>query len=160
MNDSKVKVTAHPEGYVVVRGANNPKWGYIRVEQIRMNIDDKTGIAKREKVSALIPGLVTDLKGFGFADGQEISGKIRIVEQLIPFNKKDPDKDLKVAGNSGVVCCVGDEPIYRKHFYTQNEALADVKIHHDNDDEIKAARAELNEEIEVNGNVADDLDSL
>ena len=160
MNESKVKVTAHPEGHVVVRGENNPDWGYIRVEQTRMNIDDVTGIAKLEKLSALIPGLVTDLKSFGFKDNQEIAGKIRIVEQLIPFNKKDPDKDLKIAGNSGVVCSVDDKPIYRKNFYTQNESLSDEKIAHDNDAEIKAARAELNEETEVNGNVADSLNSL
>ena len=36
--DSNVKVSADEAGNVIVQGSN-PEWGYIRVEQIRMEID-------------------------------------------------------------------------------------------------------------------------
>ena len=146
MSDSKVKVTANKDGHVIVVSGNNPDYGHIRVEQIRMVVDDTTGFAKLKPISALIPGLVKDLKGFGFSDQQEIDGKIRIVEKTIPFNKKDPDRDLKVAGKSGIVCSVGDKPIYRKHFYTPNTSLEDATLAHDNQEEIKATYAEVNAE--------------
>lgn len=147
--DSKVIVTANAEGHVVVRNEDNPDWGYIRVEQNRMDIDDLTGIAKLQKVSALIPGLVNDLRTFGFADKQEIEGKIRVVEQLTPFNNKYPDKDIKIAGRSGIACCVGDSPIYRKNFYTRNETLTDQRIAHTNEAEIKAAYASIDMEFDA-----------
>ena len=139
MSESKVKVTANKNGHVVVISGNNKEYGHIRVEQERQVFDDETGCAKLKVVSALIPGLVKDLKGFGFSDQQEIEGKIRIVERTAPFNKKDPDRDLKVAGKSGIVCTKDGEPIYRKHFFTPNLSLQDDKIVHDNKDEIKAA---------------------
>ena len=151
MSDSKVKVTANKEGHVVVISTKNDKYGHIRVQQVRMVVDDTTGFAKRKPISALIPGTVEDLKGFGFEDNQEIEGKIRIVEQHHPFNKKDPDRDLKVAGESGIVCTKDGKPIYRKHFWTPKASLEDKEIKHDNEAEIKQAY----DEVEVDGNSAD-----
>lgn len=139
MNDSKVKVTANKEGHVIVKSGNNPKFGHIRVEQIRMVIDDETGFAKKKNISALVPGEIDDLKGFGWSDQQEVDGKIRIIEQMHPFNKKDPDRDIKIAGKSGIACTVSGQPIYRKHFYTNNTSLEDVLVKHDNQEEIKEA---------------------
>lgn len=153
MNNSKVKVTANKEGHVIVKSGTNAIYGHIRVEQVRMVIDDVTGFAKRKKISALIPGIIDDLKGFGWSDNQEIEGKIRIVEQLYPFNKKDPDRDLKIAGESGIVCCKDGTPIYRKHFYTQNISLNDINELHNNEDEILQAYEEAKGYADVNGNV-------
>lgn len=138
MSDSKVKVTAK-DGHVIVKSSNNPTFGHIRVEQTKMVIDDETGFAKRKLISALVPGEISDLKGFGWEDQQEVEGKIRIVEQLHPFNKKDPDRDIKIAGKSGITCTVEGKPVYRKHFYTTNASLEDVLVKHDNQDEIREA---------------------
>jgi len=145
--DSKVKVTADKAGNVIVKSANNPEFGHIRVEQTRMVVEDN-GFARRKKLSALIPGTITDLKGFGWESDQEVEGKIIVKESVKPFNKRDPERDFKVAGKSGVVCTVDDAPIYRKHFYTLSSTADDVLVEHDNEEEIKAAYAELNEETQ------------
>ena len=49
---SKVIVTADQAGNVIVRSPRNPQYGHIRVEQIRMIIDD-TGFARKRKLSAV-----------------------------------------------------------------------------------------------------------
>jgi len=146
MSDSKVKVTANKDGHVIVKSGNNEEYGHIRVEQVRMVVDDTTGFAKMKKISALIPGIIKELKGFGWTDQQEIEGKIRIVEQFHPFNKKEPDRDIKIAGKSGIVCTFDGKPIYRKHFWTPKASLEDSMQEHDNDAEISQAYAELKEE--------------
>ena len=143
MSDSKVLVTANKEGHVIVKSKNNPEYGHIRVEQQRMVIDDSTGFAKLKPISALVPGTIKDLKGFGWKDGDEVNGKIRIVEQFDPFNKKDEDRDLKVAGKTGIVCSQDGQPIYRKHFFTFNIDLADKLEEHTNQEEISEAHAAL-----------------
>ena len=145
--DSKVKVTADKAGNVIVKSANNTEFGHIRVEQTRMVVEEN-GFARRKTLSALIPGTIADLKGFGWETNQDIEGKIVVKESLKPFNKRDPERDFKVAGKSGVVCTVDDAPIYRKHFYTLDSNAQDVLVEHDNDEEIKAAYAELNDEVE------------
>jgi len=136
--DAKVKVTADDKGLVIIPSENNPLYGYIRVAQTRMQIDDATGFAKRVNLSALIPGKVEDLKGFGWVAGQEVEGKIRVVEQLEAFSDKNPEKDYKVAGSSEIVCTVDDQAIYRKHFYCMNASKEDVYLEHNNQDVIKA----------------------
>lgn len=145
--DSKVKVTADKAGNVIVKSQNNPEFGHIRVEQTRMVVEDN-GFARRKKLSALIPGTIKDLSGFGWEADQEVEGKIVVKESIKPFNKRDPERDFKIAGKSGVVCTVDEQPIYRKHFYTLSATADDVLVEHDNDEEIKAAYAELNESEE------------
>ena len=143
MSDSKVQVTSNKEGHVVVISKNNSDYGHIRVVQERMVIDDNTGFAKLKPISALIPGTVKDLKGFGWKADDLVNGKIRIVEQLDPFNKKDEDRDYKVAGKTGIVCCQEGQAIYRKHFFTFNMELADKLEVHTNQEEISEAYAAL-----------------
>jgi hypothetical protein len=150
MSDSKVTVTANKEGHVIVTSKNNADYGHIRVQQIRMVVDDTTGFAKMKPISALIPGTVKDLNGFGWSENDEVSGKIRIVEQLKPFNPKNPDRDLKVAGKSGITCMQDGKPIYRKHFFSLNGEIADKLEAHDNQDEIKAAYAVETSAMEPN----------
>lgn len=151
--DTKVLVTADDAGNVIIKSARNPEYGHIRVQQTRMLIDE-TGFARRRKLSALIPGTIEDLKAFGWEDGNLVSGKIVVKESLEPFNKKDPERDYKVAGSSGIVCCDGDQPIYRKHFYTLSSVAEDKTIEHTNGEEIQAAYAEA-KEVEVDGNKED-----
>lgn len=154
--NSKVKVTADAAGNVIVPSKKNPEWGHIRVEQTRMIIDER-GFARRKTVSALIPGTIADLKGFGWSKDQEIEGKIIIKERLEPFNTENPERDYKIAGETKVVCCLDGQPIYRKSFYTLNMNAYDETIEHNNGDAIKAAYAELADAKKVSGESIDKL---
>ena len=139
MNE-KVKVTANPEGEVIITSEGS-EYGYIRVVQQRAMIDESNGWLKVKDFSALIHGLVSDLNNLGWKEGQILPGKIVIREQLTPFNRKNPDKDFKIAGDTGIVCKQGDQPIYRNTFYSPNPLAGDVPVPHTNGDEIKAAYA-------------------
>lgn len=152
MNNSVV-VTAGKGGQIVNISQNNPEYGYIRVQQTRMSVEN--GWARKKTLSALIPGTVEDLKGLGFKDGDVLPGRIQIKESLEPFNAEDPEKDLKIAGNTGIVCTLGGEPIYRKTFYNE-DGEADIRILHDNGDAISAKYAEMLEN-EKASNVDADL---
>ncbi len=135
---SKVKVTADKAGNVISVSKNNPEWGHIRVEQTRMLVDER-GFARTTRISALIPGKVESLAAFGFTAGQEIPGTIYIKEQTTPFDAKTPERDLKIAGSTGVICKIGDEAIYRKNFYHNNPDKTDEEVEHTNKAEIVAA---------------------
>jgi len=136
--ESKVKITGDELGNVIHQSVNNPEYGYVRVEQVRSMYDDN-GFLRRRVVSALIQGSMEDLKQEGYYLGQELPGKIVIIESLNPTNKKDHTKNIKTAGNTGVVCKVNGKPIYRKTIYTIISNLTDELVKHDNVDEIKAA---------------------
>lgn len=129
----------NPTSCVIV-SKNNPSYGSIRVIQDRIVIDEQ-GFAKVKQVSALIQGLVKDLSRFGWKPGQEIDGNIVIQEQLKPFSTKTPERDYKIAGETGIVCCVDGQPIYRKAFYKMYSDV-DTYVAHTNGDEIKAAYQE------------------
>jgi hypothetical protein len=149
MNNSKVKVSGDKVTGAVVMPTGNPLFGTIRVEQTRTIFDDN-GFATQATVSALIQGKIDVLTSLKWKKGDEIGGKIVIRESLTPFNTKDPDKDLKVAGKTNVVCTFGGNPIYRKTFYTGSEKAEDELLAHDNSEEIKAANAKLKEETSAN----------
>jgi len=140
--ESKVIVTADKAGSIISVSKNNPEWGHIRVEQTRMQVDDK-GIARATRVSALIAGTVENLSAFNFKEGQELSGRIYVKEQTTPFNEKAPEKDVKIAGTTGVICMFGEQPIYRKNFYSENSDKADETLEHTNQEEIAQARAAM-----------------
>ena len=159
---NSVKVTADEAGNVIVKSKSNPEYGHIRVEQTRMIIDN-SGFARRMKLSSLIPGTVEDLAGFDWEAGEKVEGKIIVRQSLAPFNKKDPERDYKVAGETGIVCCVDGEPIYRKHFYTSDATSVDydtdesgeiVKggLKHTNGLEIQAAYAASKESAAIEPN--------
>lgn len=136
----KVVVTADKNGNVIGVSENNPDYGYVRVEQTGSFINDQ-GWLRVSKRSALIKGLVKDLMETGFTEGQELDGKVIVVESLIPFNPENPDRDLKIAGETGVVCRIDDQPIYRQSFYTTNNNLQDELIMHTNSEEIREVQA-------------------
>lgn len=145
--NSKVKVTAEEvTGNVVVVSKNNPEWGHIRVEQSRTMIDDN-GFVRKRNISALIHGTVEDLKSFKWANSQEVPGKIIAKESLEPFNMNQPERDYKIAGKTGIVCCQDGQPIYRKTFYTLNSSAEDVLVAHNNIEDIRAAYSTSNEEV-------------
>lgn len=127
---SKVIVTSDDNGNVIAVSKNSPEYGYVRVEQVATQINDQ-GWLKNVRRSALIKGKVTDLAEAKFTANQELDGKIVVVESFQPFNTENPDRDLKVAGETGIICTVDDQPIYRQTFYTTNDNAVDEMITHD-----------------------------
>ena len=140
--NSKVKVVADElSGEVIVVSQNNPEWGYVRLEQQRTEIN-KNGFVDNKIVSILMKGRVSDLQKSNFTAGQELPGTIYIVEQLVPFDNEYPDRDLKIAGETGIICRKDGKPIYRKTFYTPVDNAPDgERIQHDNVEELRAAYA-------------------
>jgi hypothetical protein len=135
--DGKTIVLGNGTGGVI-HTSKNTEYGYIRVEQERSLFDNK-GFLRRKQISALIPGTIDDLKKAGFYERQELPGKIVIIEQTEPFNKTNPDLDLKIAGSTGIVCTKNGKLIYRKHFYTVFTDADDEMIQHSNGDDISEA---------------------
>jgi hypothetical protein len=147
--NSKVKVTAdETTGAVVIISKNNPEWGHIRLKQVRAAFDDN-GFVRKRGISALIHGTIEDLKDFKWVNNQEIAGKIIFKESLEPFNVNNPEKDYKIAGKTGIVCCQDGQPVYRKTFYTLNSSTEDISVAHNNTEDIKAAYAQVSDEVET-----------
>lgn len=126
-------------GNVINVSKNNPDYGYVRVESLSTQINAE-GWLRAVKRSALIKGLVKDLVSAGFTAGQALPGKIVIKESLQPFNSNDPERDLKIAGDTGIVCRMDDQPIYRQSFYTSDVSAQDELIMHTNSEEIRNAQ--------------------
>lgn len=144
--NSKVKVVAR-NGQVVVPGENNPDFASIRVEQTRVMFVDNW--IKKKELSALIQGPTEDLISLGFVAGMELPGNIYIKESTTPFRVVNPERDLKYAGKTGVVCMQDENPIYRVTVYNSN-ADEDVLVKHTNSVQIANAQnvAVTNEEEE------------
>ena len=136
MNNSKVVVAADKNGNVIGVSTNNPEYGYVRIEQTSVTINND-GWLRNSKRSALLKGKMEDLLALNLKEGQELPGKIVVVESLTPFNPANPDRDLKIAGDTGIICRVDDQPIYRQTFYTMNPNAYDELITHNNSEEIK-----------------------
>ena len=156
---TKVTVTADKNGNVIGVSENNPEYGYIRVEQVATQIDDR-GWLRNVKRSSLIKGLVQDLAETGYREGTELPGRIVVKESTVPFNQNNPDRDLKIAGETGVICRIDDEPIYRQTFYTTNPSAVDELIMHNNSEEIRevqAAQKALNGMNSVRNTIAVEL---
>ena len=127
---NKVKVTGDEFGNVINVSENNPEYGYVRVEQ-QVNVVSEDGWFRPTKRSTLLKGKVEDLKNGQFFVGQELPGKIIVKESLTPFNPNNPDQHLKIAGETGIICRIDDQPIYRDTFYTMNPEAQDILIMHD-----------------------------
>lgn len=122
----------------VINPTRNPLKGYIKVIQNRA-IFDNNGSFRFKPVSAIIHGTIDDLKKLSYRAGEEIEGKIVIEEQLQPFNPNNPDYHIKKAGDTGIICSIAGNPIYRRTLYTDSLSAEDTLIQHDNVDELRAA---------------------
>lgn len=146
--NSNVTVTADEStGAVVIKSKNSPDWGHIRLQQIKSTFDEN-GFTRKKSITALVHGTIEDLNSFNWTAGKELPGKIAFKESLEPFNTKEPARDYKYAGKTGVICCADGQPVYRKTFYTLNTSTEDVAVAHNNTDAIKAAYAQISEEVE------------
>lgn len=138
MNSKVIVLADETTGAVVNVSTNNPEYGYIRVQQVRTMIDDN-GFLRRKPISALIPGTLVELQDSGFFAGQQLDGKIIVEESLTPFNDKTPERDLKIAGETGIVCTVNGSPIYRRTKFSFDGAVSDTLVKHDNVEQLRAA---------------------
>lgn len=137
--ESKVRVIADKNGNVISVSENNPEYAWINVEQ-EVPVYER-GWLKKAVRKARIIGTFNDLKNMDFKKGQTLPGKIVVLESLTPFNQEEPDRDIKVAGDTGVICRVDDQPIYRRAVYTNNMNAIDELIAHNNGDEIREVQA-------------------
>lgn len=142
---TKVKVTADELGNVITPTAN-PEIGYIKLEQ-KANIINGNWV-KNQRKTCLIFGKFDELQDFGFKKDDELDGNIIIEESFIPFNENNAEKEMKMAGNSGIPCLVDGQPIYRRTRYTTNLSETDILIQHNNVAEIKEA-IEANKELNL-----------
>jgi hypothetical protein len=156
MNSKVIILADEATGAVVNVSTNNPEYGYIRVQQVRTMIDDN-GFLRRKPVSALIPGTLAELQESGFFAGQQLDGKIIVEESLEPFNEKTPERDLKVAGETGIVCTLGGQPIYRRTKFSFDASSTDTLIKHDNVEELRAAYAVGKSKAIENARPSDDF---
>jgi hypothetical protein len=136
----RVIVSSNEDGSVISLSKNNPVYGYIRVSQKRLVINRKGWVNMRE-LSALVQADVETLKQLDWKAGQELNGHIVIKESVEPFSPENSDKDLKIAGDSDVICSINGQPIYRKCFYDPTANDTDVLVQHDNLEEIRSAMA-------------------
>ena len=131
----KVKITADKNGNIITISENNPEYGWIFVEQTVSQFEN--GWMKNVVRKARINGKKNELVEAKFTKGQELPGRIVVLESLSPFDTENSDRDLKVAGKTGVICRYDDQPIYRQSVYTSNLNAFDELITHTNGEEIK-----------------------
>lgn len=145
--NTPVKVVADENGMIIRQSKNNPDYGYVVLNQARTSIQSNptniknVGWVKTQNVSTLIKGTMEELKLFGFKKDTVLPGKIVIKESTTPFSEENPDQHLKIAGSTGIVCCVDGEPIYRVTYYTTDLNEQDEYVQHDNVDAIRQANS-------------------
>ena len=137
---SKVNILADDMGNVVRQSSTNSEFGHVRLQQTRVTFGNG-GWVKKSNISTLLHGKLEDLQELGLESMDSLPGKIVIKEQLEPFSKTDPDRDYKKAGETGIICCVDGQPIYRKTFFVADTTAEDVLIAHNNGQAIKDANS-------------------
>ena len=146
MNSKKnpVIVMGNENGGVISVNENNPEQGSIWLSQSVFEMDHLTGFVNKRTRNAWLQGSIKDvLSELNYKVGEELPGNIVRFESFEPFSKNPEyaSRDLKVAGDTGVVCKSNGKPIYSIARYVMDENVQDVLISHDNGEEIKAALA-------------------
>jgi hypothetical protein len=145
---SKVNILADDMGNVVRQSNSNPEFGHVRLQQTRVTFGN-SGWVKKSNISTLLHGKLEDLKDMGLELMDSLPGKIIIKEQLKAFSANNGDRDYKIAGQTGIICCVDGQPIYRKTFFVADATAQDVLIAHNNGDAIKEANGLDNVEVKA-----------
>jgi hypothetical protein len=151
---SKVNILADDMGNVIRQSSSNPEFGHVRLQQTRVTFGNG-GWVKKSNISTLLHGKLEDLNDLGLEDMDSIPGKIVVKESLEPFSKNDPDRDYKKAGETGIICCVDGQPIYRKTFFVVDTTAEDVLIAHNNGQDIKDANSSDTKVSESNTSAAE-----
>ena len=153
--NGKVTIVADENGSVIRVSKNNPEFGHVRLVQDTTAIGNGNWVKKQSR-STLIHGTVEDLQATGLAEAKTLPGKIVVRESFEPFSSDNPDRDLKVAGDTGIVC-VGvnpetgevDCPIYRKSFYSMDMNDHDTLIAHTNGQAIREANGVESKAVKI-----------
>ena len=157
--NKKVKIKKDKLGNVI-RSTKNPEYGYVVLKQKRLTIN-ADGWVNAKKFTALLKGSIEDLKDMDLENTKSLPGNIVVIESTNPFDSSNPDRDLKVAGDTGIILCTEDgEPIYRKTVYDQTGTMVDRLVPHANGDEIReynsSNTSEVEEEVEEEHEEEDD----
>jgi len=139
---------------------NNPEYGYIQVEEAQIQLRSLTWVGKTRRV-ALIKGDVESLKTWVLenAKGGKLPGQIVVREyeegavpdelyrELIGDTEvRDYEEAvkpfIKLAGKDGVPLTIGGNRILRFSFYDETGELEDIKVQHDNSDDVASAARE------------------
>ena len=135
---NKVNIVADDMGNIIRQSSNNAEFGHIRLEQQTVTFGN-TGWVKSSNRTTLLHGKMDDLQSLNLNESTPLNGKIIVKESVTPFSNNDPDRDLKIAGETGIICSVDDQPIYRKTFFVADITAKDVLIAHTNGDAIREA---------------------
>ena len=135
---NKVNIVADDMGNIIRQSSNNAEFGHIRLEQQTVSFGN-TGWVKSSNRTTLLHGKMDDLQSLNLNESTPLNGKIIVKESVTPFSNNDPDRDLKIAGETGIICSVDDQPIYRKTFFVADITAQDVLIAHTNGDAIREA---------------------
>tara|TARA_R100001443_G_scaffold106599_1_gene116057 strand:+ start:249 stop:863 length:615 start_codon:yes stop_codon:yes gene_type:complete len=163
--NGKVAIVPDEHGSVIRVSKNNPEFGHVRLTQEKVAFGAQGWVNKKTR-STLIHGTVEDLQSIGIADKTELPGHIVIREQFEAFSTDNPDRDLKIAGDTGIVC-IGtntetgemDAPIYRKTFYSMDLNEQDTLIAHTNSDAIRAANGNESKKVTITKDQLDEMTS-
>ena len=146
---NQVNIIADDMGNVIRQSNTNSEFGYVRLQQKRVTFGTNSSFVKSSNLSTLIHGKLEDLQEMNWKADQKLAGKIQVREQLEPFSSNDPDRDYKKAGDTGIICCVDGQPIYRKTFFTPDVNAQDVLLTHTNGADIREANG-TNDMLNVN----------
>src|SRR4051812_23650813 len=106
MSKTSVTVIANKAGQVISVSPKNDQYGWVCVESVQPTFSE--GFMKLGRRVAFIAGTVSDLENFGFAEGQELPGKIVVKEGLVPLNSADDSIGVKYpnakAKEQGLAC--------------------------------------------------------
>ena len=142
----KVVIVKDDMGNAIRVSKNNAEYAHIRLSQTKSWLSAMGWFTKRD-ITTLIHGKTEDLQNSGIGKMKKLPGNIRIIEQLKPFSESNPDRDLKHAGQTGVICCQDGQPIYRKTFYDATAQLEDELVAHTNADDIRQANSGTLEDL-------------
>ena len=145
---NKVNIVADDMGNIIRQSSNNAEFGHIRLEQQTVSFGN-TGWVKSSNRTTLLHGKMDDLQSLNLNESTPLNGKIIVKESVTPFSNNDPDRDLKIAGETGIICSVDDQPIYRKTFFVADTTAQDVLIAHTNGDAIREANGLSNNAVKT-----------
>tara|TARA_R110001592_G_scaffold34089_3_gene117437 strand:- start:4865 stop:5386 length:522 start_codon:yes stop_codon:yes gene_type:complete len=128
-----VTVVLNDDGQII-RPSKNPDFGYILLEQVVVEIKD--GWIKKNRKTTVVSGETTLLNEQLPYFQKPLLGNIITEESMTPTDLNDPTKDIKMGGDSGVVCMVDNQPIYRTEKFTTDLTKTSTFIKHDNGHEI------------------------
>ena len=161
----KVTIVQDEMGNTIRVSKNNPEYGHVVLSQ-EDSMFTQTGWIKKVTKSTLLHGTVEDLRDEKQLKNKTLQGSIYIVESFKPFSTDNPDYDLKMAGNTGVVCKGTDTetgemnmPIYRKSYYDPTGTMVDTLVPHTNSQEIREANSsEIVTKLKANVTPTEEVD--